>query len=178
MSTQEVSLKRIYWPAHLFLQIVWHALIDPSKVRNLGRNRKPVCVINVLKTQLLEHLTWLKVVINDPCCNISVLFSQSLWHKFDDQRSKSASLKPFINLEWPKGTHFDPQAPCDQLVVLFCESTNVHVHFDQSLNKVQWSVVLVRPQIVDLLAMFWNQLLQIDPIGSAVREDGFRIACD
>lgn len=57
-----------------------------------------------------------------------------------------------------------PQAPCNEFIVFFRKSTNVHVHFDQSLDEVQRTIVLMRPQIVNLLALFRYQLFQVDPI--------------
>jgi hypothetical protein len=61
-----------------------------------------------------------------------------------------------------------PQAPGDKLIVFFRENSHVHVHFNQALDEVERPVVLVRPNIINLLALFWYQLLQVDAIGSAV----------
>jgi hypothetical protein len=58
-----------------------------------------------------------------------------------------------------------PQTPGNKLVVILRENSHVHVHLNQALNEVQRSVMLVRPQIVNLFALFWNQLLQINSLG-------------
>lgn len=48
-------------------------------------NGEPVSVVDMLKAELLEHLTRLEVVINDAGGDVLVLLGQPLRHKLNDQ---------------------------------------------------------------------------------------------
>lgn len=61
------------------------ALVDPSKVRDGAGNREPVGVVDVLKAELLEHLTRLEVGVDNAGGDVLVLFGQALRHELDDQ---------------------------------------------------------------------------------------------
>jgi len=147
---------------HQINQIKWiPALVNPSKVWNWWGNREPVSVVDVFEAELLEHLTWFEIVVNDACRDVLVLLGQSLRHDLHDQWAKSTTLEALIDLQRSEWSHLDSQAPCDEFVIFLRESTNIQVHFDQSLDEVQRTIVLVRPQIINLLALLRNQLLQI-----------------
>lgn len=75
------------------------ALVDPSEVWNLGGDREPMGVVDVLEAEFLEHLARFEVGIDDSSGDVFVLFGQPLRHKLDDQRAESASLKALVDLE-------------------------------------------------------------------------------
>jgi hypothetical protein len=144
-------------------------------------------VVDVFEAELLEHLSRLEVRVDDAGGDVLVEFSQSLRHNLDDKRAEATALEAFVDLKRAKRSHLDsegerrgfelrqstegfrlPQAPGNKLVVFLGENSHVHVHFNQALDEVERPVVLVWPNIINLLALFWYQLLQVDAIGSAI----------
>lgn len=83
------------------------ALVDPSEVGNWRWNSKPMCVVNVFEAELLEHLSWLEVWVDDASCDVFVELSQPLRHDFDDEGSKSTALEALVNLKGAKRSHLD-----------------------------------------------------------------------
>lgn len=133
-------------------------------MRNCRQDREPVGVIDVLEAQLLEHVSWLVVGINNTGGDVFANLSEALWHDFDDQRAETATLEALVDLQAPKASHLNSKAPGDEVILLLCECTDVQVHLDQPLDEVQRAIVCMRPQIVDFKAIIRNQLLQVDSL--------------
>lgn len=76
-------------------------------MRDLRVDREPVRVVDVLESKLLEHLSWLEIIVDDTSGDVFVLLGQSLWHQLNSQWSKPSSLETLIDLKWSEWSHFD-----------------------------------------------------------------------
>lgn len=82
-----------------FLYNMSKSLVDPTEIWDARRHGEPVCVINMLEAQLLEHLTGLVVGINNSRSGVNVQLGELLCHEFRHERSKTTTLKALVDLQ-------------------------------------------------------------------------------